>query len=89
MIDLKMLLNNDALVTIRDALESHVFYELSDDAYKRSDRCVVHPGSDDPDNQDEIRACCELAAEIDRALKPLPGFESWLTVLCTDFGKDH
>lgn len=73
MIDLAALLNTDALSTFREALESHVFFRLSDHHYRdnENDR-VIAPGSDHPERAAEIAIACELAREIDRVLEEGP-----------------
>lgn len=73
MIDLSTLLNTDALTTIRDALESHVYWQLSDTKYRKNG-FVLAPGCRDPTNLAEIIASCELAREIGKAI----GAPSWL-----------
>lgn len=80
MIDLTSLLNTDALSTIRDALESHVYWQLSDPQY-RNNGYVLAPATDDSDKLQEIVACCELAREIDKVVED---DASWLPGLLDD-----
>ena len=51
-----------------EALDSHVYWQLSDEHY-RSNSDVVEPGSDDPDTAAEIEACVELSQRL-RTLRP-------------------
>ena len=48
---------------IIEALDSHVYWQLSDQHY-RNDADVVEPGSDDPNQAAEIGACRELADKL-------------------------
>lgn len=87
MIDLAAILNTDALSTFRDALESHVYWQLSDLQY-RNNGYVHAPASDDPVKVSEIVACCEIAREIDNVLNDQDG--SWLPGLLDDIeGNDN
>ena len=45
---------------IIEALDSHVYWQLSEQHY-RSNADVLEPGSDDPEVAAEIEACRELA----------------------------
>ncbi|MEX2661112.1 MAG: hypothetical protein WD227_04240 [Vicinamibacterales bacterium] len=45
------------------ALDSHVYWQLSDQRY-RNDADVIDPGSDDPADAIEITACRELADRL-------------------------
>lgn len=56
-------LSRDDLDRIAAALDSHVYWELSDQTY-RNDGSVVTPGSDDPHQAAEIAACRELVERI-------------------------
>ncbi|HVL68043.1 MAG TPA: hypothetical protein VM364_12335 [Vicinamibacterales bacterium] len=48
---------------IIEALDSHVYWQLSDQHY-RSNGDVLEPGSDDPKQAGEIEACWELAERL-------------------------
>lgn len=48
---------------LRAALDSHIYWQLSDERY-RNDGYVHEPGSDDPEQAAEIEACNELAARL-------------------------
>ena len=48
---------------IIDALDSHVYWHLSEPQY-RSNADVLEPGSDDPKVAAEIEACRELADRL-------------------------
>jgi hypothetical protein len=48
------------------ALDSHVYWQLSDQHY-RNNADVIEPGSDDPEQAAEIEACVELSDRL-RAL---------------------
>ncbi len=47
----------------RCSLDSHVYWQLSDQHY-RSNADVLEPGSDDPKQAEEIEACRELAQKL-------------------------
>lgn len=57
-------LTREDLDRIRAALDSHVYWQLSDQHY-RNDASVLDPGSEDPEQAAEIAACRELAARLD------------------------
>lgn len=62
-----MNLTADERDLIVSALDSHIYWHLSDPHY-RNNGAVEDPGSDDPENADEIAACRELSdklAELD------------------------
>ena len=46
-----------------EALDSHVYWQLSDQHY-RSNANVLEPGSDDPEHAAEIAACVELSDRL-------------------------
>ena len=48
---------------LREALDSHAYWQLSDSHY-RSSGYVMEPGSDDPDVVDALAACDALAAKL-------------------------
>ena len=48
---------------IIEALDSHVYWQLSDQHY-RSNADVLDPGSDDPEQRSEIEACRQLAEKL-------------------------
>lgn len=50
-----------------EALDSHVYWQLSDQHY-RNNADVVDPGSDDPEQAAQIEACVELSDRL-RALR--------------------
>ena len=50
-----------------EALDSHVYWQLSDQHY-RSNADVIEPGSDDPGQAAEIEACVQLSDRL-RALR--------------------
>jgi hypothetical protein len=56
-------LSRDDLDRILAALDSHVYWQLSDQHY-RNDADVMDPGSDDPEQATEIAACRGLAARL-------------------------
>ena len=56
-------LTREDLNRILAALDSHVYWQLSDQQY-RNDASVANPGSDDPEQAGEIAACLELAERI-------------------------
>jgi hypothetical protein len=57
-------LSREDLDRILAALDSHVYWQLSDQHY-RNDASVLKPGSDDPEQAAEIAACRELAGRLD------------------------
>ena len=61
-----MQLSPEDLDRIIEALDSHVYWQLSEPQY-RSNADVLEPGSDDPDVATEIEACRELAARMNVA----------------------
>ncbi len=48
---------------LREALDSHKYWQLSDKHY-RSDGYVMDPGSEDPDSVEAITACDMLADKL-------------------------
>ena len=56
-------LSPEDLDRIIEALDSHVYWQLSDQHY-RSNADVLEPGSDDPEQAAEIEACRELADKL-------------------------
>lgn len=54
-------LTNEELELLAEALDSHVYWQLSDDHY-RSSGYVMEPGSDDPESAEQI-VQCELLAD--------------------------
>ena len=56
-------LSPEDLDRILAALDSHVYWQLSDQHY-RNDADVLDPGSDNPVQAAEIAACRELAERI-------------------------
>ena len=57
-------LTHEELDLLREALDSHKYWQLSDEYY-RSDGFVVDPGSEDPEVATAIVACDVLAAKLD------------------------
>ena len=55
--------SREDLDRIIEALDSHVYWQLSDQHY-RNDADVVEPGSDDPNQAAEIGSCRELADKL-------------------------
>lgn len=53
---------------IIEALDSHVYWQLSDQHY-RSNADVLEPGSDDPKQAAEIEACRELSEKLNRGTR--------------------
>lgn len=51
------------LELLREALDSHRYWQLSDKAY-RSDGYVLEPGSDDPDAVQAIAECDALERKL-------------------------
>ena len=54
-----------------EALDSHVYWQLSDQHY-RSNADVIEPGSDDPEQAAEIEACLELSNKLKAAREVCP-----------------
>ena len=63
-----LVLSQRDLELLVEALDSHVYWQLSDQHY-RSNADVVEPGSDDPNQAAEIEACVELSERL-RTLRP-------------------
>jgi len=57
-------LTHEELRLVSDALDSHVYWQLSDERY-RSDGIVIGEGSDDPAARSEIERCEELRERVD------------------------
>lgn len=62
-------LNNDEVTLLREALDSHAYWQLSDPSY-RSSGYVRDPGSDDPEKRDELKAVSTLDSKL-AALQPV------------------
>ena len=58
-----MQLSPEDLNRIIEALDSHVYWQLSEPHY-RNNADVLEPGSDDPEVAAEIDACRELADRL-------------------------
>lgn len=56
-------LSQSEIELLREALDSHKYWQLSDKSY-RSDGYVMDPGSDDPDSVEAIAACDMLADKL-------------------------
>lgn len=56
-------LTDDELDLLREALDSHKYWELSDKGY-RSSGYVLEPGSEDPEAVASIAACDALVAKL-------------------------
>jgi hypothetical protein len=56
-------LSKKELELIYQALDSHVYWQLSEDKYRR-DSSVMPPGSDDPEAAEEIREADELRTRL-------------------------
>jgi len=57
------------IVLLTDALDSHRYWQLSDDHYRR-DGFVMEPGSDDDEKAEEIKDCDALEAKLEKVQKP-------------------
>jgi len=58
-------LTKDELELIVEALDSHTYWQLSEEMYRR-DGYVMEPGSDDPEVAAEIKAAEELQTRLKR-----------------------
>ena len=56
-------LSDKDLHLLVEALDSHVYWQLSDQHY-RSNADVLEPGSDSPEQAAEIQACVELSDRL-------------------------
>ena len=56
-------LSEKDLELIVEALDSHVYWQLSDQHY-RSNAAVIEPGSDNPEQAAEIEASVELSERL-------------------------
>ena len=72
-IDVQITLRHLALVC--EALDSHVYWQLSDEHYRR-DGYVNEPGSDDEDNAEEIAEAVALLRRLEPALHKTTSTES-------------
>ena len=63
---MQLALSEKDLALLVKALDSHVYWQLSDEHY-RSNADIIEPGSDDPEQAAEIEACVELSDRL-RAL---------------------
>ena len=63
-------LTEEELQLIDEALDSHRYWQLSDERYRDSGE-VEYPGSDDEENQEALKACEALSSKLGR-LVPLP-----------------
>lgn len=59
-------LTDEELQLVEDALDSHKYWQLSDESY-RSSGYVVEPGSEDPEAVAAIAACDALVSKLARA----------------------
>jgi len=59
----KLELTEDDLNLVLSALDSHKYWQLSDEKY-RNDGYVMDPGSDDAENAEEIQECDVLVEKI-------------------------
>lgn len=60
---MQLALSQKDLDLLVEALDSHVYWQLSDQHY-RSNADVLEPGSDDPKQAAEIEACLELSDKL-------------------------
>jgi hypothetical protein len=60
---MQLALSEKDLNLLVEALDSHVYWQLSDRHY-RSNADVIEPGSDDPEQAAEIEACAELSDRL-------------------------
>ena len=56
-------LSREDLDRLLAALDSHIYWQLSDQHY-RNNADVLEPGSDDPDQAAEVAACSELVDRL-------------------------
>ena len=64
---MQLALSEKDLELLVEALDSHVYWQLSDHHY-RNNADIVEPGSDDPEQASEIQDCVELSERL-RALR--------------------
>ncbi len=62
---MKIDLNRDELALLIEALDSHEYWQLSDEFYRR-DGEVVDPGSDNEDNRRAIRKVRALSKKLSK-----------------------
>lgn len=62
---MRITLTNQDLSTVCSALDSYIYWELSDRQYRNSGY-VEEPGSDDPDSAAEIAAATKLLIRLER-----------------------
>ncbi|HTF88356.1 MAG TPA: hypothetical protein VK843_08100 [Planctomycetota bacterium] len=73
MVDLRLTQRELALIT--EALDSHIYWQLSDEHY-RSDGYVHEPGSDDADNAEQIVDTEALIRRVQSTLQSLTSGET-------------
>lgn len=61
-------LTDDQAQLLVDALDSHEYWQLSEESYRNSGH-VLGPGSDDPDRAAAIRDTRKLLAKIEAAIR--------------------
>lgn len=66
---MKIDLSPEDVDLITEALDSHAYWQLSEDQY-RNDGVVQPPGSDDPDDAAVIARCEDLAARLAAQVTP-------------------
>lgn len=64
-------LSPDELSLLYEALDSHIYWQLSDEGY-RSSGYVLEPGSDDDENAEEIKEAEALKSRIFKLQKGTP-----------------
>jgi hypothetical protein len=61
-----VLLNREQITRLVEAIDSHIYWQLSDERY-RANGAVREPGSDDPEAAAEIVACEALQDALNDA----------------------
>lgn len=65
---MKIDLTDAELEILTEALDSHAYWQLSDENY-RNDGFLIEPGSDDPEVVAQIRAALKLLVKLGEKLK--------------------
>ena len=63
-----VILTDEEISLITEALDSHCYWQLSDQRYRNSGY-VCDPGSDDPEARRDLRAAAKLEAKLEKVAR--------------------
>lgn len=66
-----LLLPEASVELLKNAIDSHRYWQLSDEKYRNSG-FVMDPGSDDQENRRQLRRCDDLEAVLEAAVNEKP-----------------